>query len=251
MQISDTFAVQFGFGDHDMSGYQGPRRSQLVIQTGLLAQEHDVLLKPLVNHHADGITHVQHTIGICHHVRAVRVHQTRDDEMDVAVLRQLFQTHTVHLRIRQTDIDMLDLILLLLGGIHFLFLFIQRHAEDPLERHQREDDTDYAQGIGHGISGCDIRITCTTQIGIRLFGSTQTRRVRHGSAEHTYRRSDIQTRTEVNDIRHSATQQHDRCRHQVHFQTLFSKRREETRAHLQADRINEQDQAQVLGKGLH
>ena len=251
VQFADTLAVQFGLGDHDVLGHQMRRFLFRFRKGGLVTQQQDGLFVSRIGHHPHAVAAMQDRVHIRHLILAVRMHQTTDNQFDIAQVSQVFYQRAFHLRVGQHDIQELDFLLHVLLRLHARFLLVHRDTEDPAHEHQYQDDADHAQRIRHGIPAGDIRIRHAAHVGIRLLRRTQTGGVGHRTEQHTRHRGDVHTAEQMDDISSHTSEEHNARGKQVEFQPALAKRREERRTDLQTNGIDKQDKPEILGKGLH
>ena len=166
---------------------------------------------------------MQDRIHIGQLIIAIRTHQTRNNQVEMAQLTQITDISTLYLRIGQQKVDILNLLLYLVLGCQTLLLLIQTNLEEPSHSQERQDNTHHTQRIRHSITTGDIRIHFTRYVGKCLLRSTQTWRIGHRTKQHTRHRSYILTRKQVDKISHHTTQQHNTdCQH-IEFDATLSK----------------------------
>ena len=127
-----------------------------------------------------------------------------------------------------------------------LTLLVKFDAEDSAEQSDRHDNTNHTQRISNSITHCDRGVVHARSVGISLLRSTQTGGIGYSTRQYTDHCRDRCARYQVNDICRQYADDHD-CRSntdQAH--TSLLKRRKETRSYLHTDRIDKQNQTELL-----
>jgi hypothetical protein len=115
---------------------------------------------------------MQNGIDIWELVVAARAHEARYDEVHMAELAEVADRCALDLRVGEEDIDELDLLVGTRFGRYALLLLIDTDAEEPTHAEQRENDTHYAQRIGHSIARGDVGVMLASEVEESLLGRT-------------------------------------------------------------------------------
>ena len=152
--------------------------------------------------------------------------------------------HGVVVHLKGDGFEMLGILLVALH--HDAALIVEVDTEDALEHDDAQDNTYHTQGIGHGIALRDGGVGLPGHVVEGLLGGTHTGGVGHRTAEHADHADEVGTRNKMYGIGRAAAQQHDAGSQHVECDASLAERGEEAGAHLQADGVDEEDEAELL-----
>ena len=199
---------------------------------------------------ADQVQHVTHLQPGVH---------ARDEELLAALETRIH--HVVALEIG--DIGDLQAIEVRVGDAHvaalqamlalgeaFLvlaFLGIHIDAEHDADEPHGEQDAQDADRVGDGVAHAhDLGAALAAEFGQHLLARSQRGRVGDGTGEDAENDGQRDVQQQVQQDDHDAAQADDGHGHAVQAQAALAQRGEEARAHLDADRVDEQDEPELL-----
>ena len=131
------------------------------------------------------------------------------------------------------------------GGLFAFHVDAQQVAKPD----QREDGSHDAQRVGHGVPRGDVRgIGSGVHVAESLLCGAQSGRVGHGARHHADHRRHGQARDVIERHRRGDTQRHHQHRQFVERDAALAERGEKSGSDLQADRIDEKNQSELLEK---
>ena len=189
-----------------------------------------------------------------HHL-AVGAHQARHHEVGLHHVVELEEGLAVdqgvgHLAAQQKGLELR----VFLFFFDLLYLVVHLHAEYPLDDEHGQDDAHHAQGVGGGIAaGHEVGLLGTVgHYAHGLLRGGETGGVGHGAAHNAHQGRDVLHVAEEIDAEHYGHVEHNHeHRQEVEPHAAFLERREEARAHLEADGEDEEDEAELAHEFKH
>ena len=190
-------------------------------------------------------------VGIGHGNLPVGALHARDHELPVDQIPHVFDRASVEQRVGELHRDLLGVFLFVRERGQGLVLLLELHVQGVADEDHRQDDAHHTQRVGHGVAQGDVRVADARGIGIGLLRGAQSGGVGHGAREDADHRGDRRPGHHMDDVGRQHAEQHDRrgAAHERHPAVL--ERREESRADLQADREDEEDQTEFLDEVPH
>ena len=203
-------------------------------------------------------------LGLCHPHAAVP-HQARHDDLGSVQDGDLADGAAGKVVVEDLDVhggDLGDALGLLAAEVGALLAGVD--AEDRADQQHGQDDADHAEGVGDGIGlarqgygGVQFLLDLGSQrdgglgghqFAQGLLGGGEARRVGRAAAKEAYRRFHADVPGLADDDGKDGAEEDDCCGHEVQPQPMPPQRREEAGPHLQADRVDEQDQSELAGE---
>ena len=141
------------------------------------------------------------------------------------------------------------------GVVIVLHLALYPDAEDGPDDKHGQDDAEHAERIGHGIAHSRhgrVQIAAhLVDFGNGLLGGAKAGRVGDGAAHDAGDHFGSQIARVADDERHGKSQKDYRHGEYVQLKTVAAECAEETRAHVDAYAVDEQNEAELLGEMQH
>ena len=182
---------------------------------------------------------------------------TGESELLIDELADILDSPVEEVLISNLDYDALELATL--ADILFvgLYLFVDLDAEDEADKNHGEKDADNAERVSHRIGGTEDRTidhgtrVGSVEIGNDLLGGTETWRVGYRTAHDASHHVGVDATEIVETEGDAEAHENDAHGETIEEETIATECAKETRSDRETDRIDEEDESELLGEMKH
>ena len=263
-QLAELLAVVFALGDHHAAAYHmrvvgvGLFGSLPVLVHHRTQESLEQLLVLHGNHHQEHVVHLEHGAGLGYDESAVRLLQTRDDEIAGYELVELVYGKAGDKVVAHLESHhMRPELRLVLVFLHPAYLLVHVYLVEFADNEHGHYDAHHAEGISGGIAhrhvlGKAFGQSLVSRHGLyhSLLCGSEPRGVGHGSAHHAHHLRDLHGASFASlypiKAHHEKHVEADACQGQhIEAHATLLERGEEAGAHLHTYGENEKDEAEI------
>ena len=251
LQIGQLFAVEFGFGDEYAARNHLSVPHERSVRRFAAHESHQRLDIAGCGNDEHPVAAVQLRIRAGQLGFAARAADARNHELAQREFAELRDAHALDRGIAHLDRDAAGRqILQRIGAAAgFALLPLRVDAQQIAQCRERQDRPHHAQRIGHGITRSYVgRFGSGVQVAEGLLRGAQPRGVGYGSGHHADEGRHRKPRQTIERNRRPDAEQHGQYSDFVERNAALAERGKESGTDLQTDRIDEQDQSELLEK---